>query len=128
MPIKIAIADDSDAIRSALRMIIDSTTDWELCGEAADGEAAVFLAQRVKPELMVLDLSMPVMNGLDAARKIALISPKTRIVMFTAHACEQLARDAESIGIRAVIPKNEKDTVERLVSTLRQEAEISLAA
>lgn len=128
MPIKIAIADDSDAIRSALRMIIESTTDWELCGEAADGEAAVFLAQRAKPELMVLDLSMPGMNGLDAARKIAVISPKTRIVMFTAHACEQLSRDAESVGIRAVIPKNGKGTVELLISTLRLAAEIPLAA
>lgn len=128
MPIKIAIADDSAAIRSTLRMIIESNTDWDLCGEAPDGEAAVFLAQRFKPDLMILDLSMPVMNGLDAARKIACISPATRMVLFTAHACEQLSRDADSVGIRAVIAKNGKDTVERLISTLRHEAGTPVAA
>src|SRR5215469_13863101 len=109
-------------------MVIESTTDWELCGEAPDGGAAVFLARRFQPDLMVLDLSMPVMNGLEAARKIAVISPKTRVVLFTAHACDQLSRDADGVGIRAVVAKNGNGTVERLISTLRQEAGIPLAA
>ncbi len=80
MPMKIAIADDSPAIREALRSFIQSKTDWQVCGEAEDGEAAVALTQRLHPDLLVLDLSMPVMNGFEAARKIVRIAPSIRIV------------------------------------------------
>lgn len=89
MSLKIAIADDSPAIRSAIRSFIESNTEWQVCGEARDGQAALFVVQRHKPDFLVLDLSMPVMNGLEAARKIAVISPKTRIVLFTGHARDQ---------------------------------------
>jgi len=71
---------------------------------------------------LVLDLSMPVMNGLDAARKIALVSPKTRIVLFTGYASEHLLTEARSAGIRAVIRKDEDSSVARLISALREAA------
>lgn len=116
---RIAIADDSAAIRSALHEIISSNTDWDICGEAENGQAAVFLVQRFKPDLLILDLSMPVMNGLDAARRIAVISPKTRIVLFTGHASEQVVMEAKNVGIHSVIPKDGSATLKRLIATLR---------
>ena len=119
MPIKIAIADDSPVIRRALRLFIQSSTDWQICGEAENGAEAVALVERTHPDLLVLDLSMPVMNGLDAARRILPISPGTAIVLFTAHASEQLHTEAKSIGIRAVVPKDGKTSMDALVAALR---------
>src|ERR1700758_183726 len=75
IPTKIAIADDSPVIRRALRLFLQSSTDWQICGEVENGAAAVALVERLHPDLLILDLSMPVMNGLDAARKILSISP-----------------------------------------------------
>src|ERR1700739_335186 len=71
-------------------------------------------------ELLILDPSMPVMNGLDAVRKIMSISPGTGIVLFTAHASEQLLTEAKNIGIRAVIPKDGKTSMDDLVAALRE--------
>ena len=91
-----------------------------MCGEAKDGIGAVILSARLTPELLVLDLSMPVMNGLDAARKIAMVSPRTEIVLFTAHVSEQLVREATSVGIRAVLQKDGLASLEHLLAILRE--------
>ena len=79
---------------------------------------AVALVEHLHPDLLILDLSMPVMNGLEAARKILPISPRIGIVLFTAHASEQLLTEAKSIGIRAVVPKGET-SMDNLVAELR---------
>ncbi|HWZ79249.1 MAG TPA: response regulator transcription factor [Candidatus Sulfotelmatobacter sp.] len=122
MPLQIAIADDSAAIRSALRTYIESHTDWQVCGEAEDGQSAVFIVQHLQPHVLILDLSMPVLNGLEAARQIAVISPKTRIVLFTAHTGERVQREAKKVGIRSVIAKDGDATLQRLVITVRDTA------
>ena len=124
MPTKIAIADDSPIIRHFLRLFIQSSTDWQVCGEAEDGEAAVALVERSHPDLLILDFSMPVMNGFDAARKILPISPRIGIVLFTAHASEQLITEAKGIGITAVIPKDGA-SMDDLVAALRESLEKS---
>ena len=128
MSIKVLIVDDSLAIRQAVRSCIESNTDWQVCGEAEDGKAAIDLVRRLNPDLLVLDLSMPVMNGLEAAREIAAIAPKTRIVLFTAHDCEQLLRDAQNVGIKAVLPKDGADALGRLLCALREATNEPLAA
>ena len=120
MRTKIAIADDSPIIRHFLRLFIQSSTDWQICGEVENGEAAVALVERSHPDLLILDLSMPVMNGLEAARKILPISPRIGIVLFTAHASEQLITEAKRIGIRAVIPKDGATSMDDLVAALRE--------
>jgi two-component system chemotaxis response regulator CheY len=79
MPISIGIVDDSPAIRKVLREFFETKTNWQIRGEAENGEAAVELVQQVHPDLLVLDLSMPVMNGLDAARKIKVVSPEQEL-------------------------------------------------
>ena len=128
MSIKVAIADDSASIRLTVRRFISAKTGWEICGEAENGEAALFLVQRHKPDVLILDLAMPVMNGLDAAWWIRIISPKTRIVLFTGHACEQVLREAKNVGIRAVIAKDRDAALQRLIATLREETDSFQAA
>jgi CheY-like chemotaxis protein len=120
MPTKIAIVDDHPTIRKVIRSFIQSNTDWEVCGEAGDGEAAITVAVRLNPDLIVLDLSMPVMNGLDAARAIASVCPNSQMVLFTAHSNNQLMLEAERVGIRAVLPKDGSNSLDQLLSVLRQ--------
>lgn len=119
MPTKIAIVDDSSTIRKIIRAFIESHTDWKICGEAGDGETAISLVERLKPDLVVLDLSMPVKNGLDAARTISKLSPSSAMVLFTAHASNQLAVESKRVGIGAVIAKDGNSSLEELVRVLR---------
>ncbi|HTC55440.1 MAG TPA: response regulator transcription factor [Candidatus Sulfotelmatobacter sp.] len=107
MAFKILIADDNSAIRRLLRFFIEHTTDWQICGEAENGRIAIDKVAELKPHAVVLDLSMPVMNGLDAAREITRIAPDVQIVMFTMHVSEQLRQDARAAGIKEVISKSD---------------------
>lgn len=118
MPVKIAIVDDSPTIRQALRSFLQSNINWEICGEAENGKAAVELVQRLNPDLLVLDLSMPVMNGFDAAREITAVLPNVGIVMFTAHATQQLLNEAKNVGVKAVVPKD--GSLQLLLTKLRE--------
>ena len=118
MPLTLAIVDDSSKIRHTLRTFFQLNTDWKICGEAENGAAAIELVQRLRPDLVVLDLSMPVMNGLEAARTMAVISPKTGIVLFTAHTSQQLIAEAEDVGIRAVVQKDGRCSLQLLLKTL----------
>ena len=117
---KIAIVDDNCAIRKTLRTGIETHTDWEICGEAENGEAAVALVQATKPDLVVLDLSMPLLNGLEAARQVRAIAPATGMVLFTNYASPELTTLATSVGISAVISKDSTDVVIHLIEALRK--------
>jgi DNA-binding NarL/FixJ family response regulator len=79
----ILIVDDSPVLRKTLRQTLEQGGAWEVCGEAADGREAIKQAQRLKPDLVVLDLSMPVMNGLEAAHELKRLLPSLPLVMFT---------------------------------------------
>ena len=120
MPTTIAIVDDSPAIRKLIRAFIESHTDWQVCGEAEDGDTAIVLAKCLHPDLIVLDLVMPGKNGLDAARTITSESPNSEIVLFTAHTSKQLTIEAKQIGIRMVLSKNSTASLEQLLSILRK--------
>jgi DNA-binding NarL/FixJ family response regulator len=118
MPLRILIVDDSASIRHLLRFFIEHNTDWQVCGEAENGQIAVEKVAKLHPHAVILDLSMPVMNGLEAAREIARIDPNVQMVMFTMHTSEQLRKDAEAAGIKAVISKS--DTIgDHLLASLR---------
>ncbi len=106
MAIKILLVDDNAVVRRALRFSIETQTDWEIAGEAENGKVAVELVQRSSPDVIILDLSMPVMNGLDAARKIRSLAPHSSILLFTLHANPQLVEDARKIGIDEVLSKS----------------------
>ena len=107
MTIRVLIVDDSSVIRRSLRVFIERNTEWQVCGEAENGKIAVQKVQELHPHLVILDLSMPVMNGLEAARQITRIAPTVAMVMFTMHVNPQLRSDAQAVGIQDVVSKSE---------------------
>src|ERR1700680_693831 len=108
-PLRILVADDHDIIRRGLKQLLTSRPGWEVCGEAKTGREAVALAEQLKPEIVVLDISMPELNGLEAARKIHKLFPKTGILILTLHFSDQLLRDIVEAGARAYIMKSDAD-------------------
>jgi DNA-binding NarL/FixJ family response regulator len=86
---------------------VEAETDWEVCGEAENGSVAVEMVRQSAPNAILMDLSMPVMNGLDAAREIHKIVPGLPILLFTLHNSSQLAEEARRAGIKAVLSKSE---------------------
>jgi len=102
---KILIADDHEAVRRGLRSAVVSA-GWELCGEAIHGKDAVEKVQLLNPDLIILDLSMPVMNGLDAAREIRKKAPNVKIVGFTMHESLQVKEQTAMIGFHALAAKS----------------------
>jgi DNA-binding NarL/FixJ family response regulator len=103
----ILIVDDSAPIRRSLRALIERDEDWRICGEAENGEIAVEKVKELQPDIVILDLQMPVMDGLEAGRQIALVAPGTAMVLFTMHSCDQLVRDARAVGIKEVVSKSD---------------------
>jgi len=109
--IRILIADDHELIRRGLVSALSDRQDWSIVAEAADGRQAVELAARLTPEIAVLDLTMPELNGLDATRQIRAASPKTRILIVTAHESEQLIRDVLDAGAMGYVLKSDAGRV-----------------
>jgi len=105
MPARILIADDSTVVRACLYRLLDAHRDWEVCGEAADGEEAVRRAEQLNPDLVIMDFVMPGMNGIDAARHIRENSPDTPILLCTIALSKELIALAHEAGIAGAIPK-----------------------
>lgn len=118
MPVRVLIVDDSAPIRRLVRSYLQNP-ELEICGEADDGTTAVEQVRKLKPDAVVLDLSMPTMNGLDAAERIRAISPRTKIVLYTAHDSSMLRSYANTVGINAVVAKDGKTSLEDLQHALR---------
>lgn len=120
--VRILVADDNPAIRRCLRGLLDHHNDWRVCDEASNGREAVERFQKTKPDLIVIDLQMPEMNGLDAARQIAHQSPGTPILMVTIHMSKQLSEEARKVGIRGTCAKgNINCVVDAVGALLRKE-------
>src|SRR4051794_13976212 len=105
MTIRILVVDDIQGIRRSLRLYLEQEADLEVCGEAENGRSAVDQVLGLRPDVVVMDLSMPVMNGLEAARAIKEVAPDTRILMFTLHTYPQLEAEAKKAGIANVLSK-----------------------
>jgi two-component system, NarL family, invasion response regulator UvrY len=105
MSTSVLIVDDSPVIRQSLRVWLEQRSGLEVCGEAENGAEAVEQVKALTPDLVILDLSMPVMNGLEAARKITSIAPQTAMVLFTMHAGQHLVKEAYRAGIKDVVSK-----------------------
>ena len=119
----ILIGDDNSLIRQTLRRFLEKKDDWKVVGEAADGKQTVAQAQKLKPDLVVLDLAMPVMNGIQAAEELRRILPLLPMVMFTNVATSNLAETALSAGVTAVVPKSEpRMLVNRIYDLLKSAA------
>jgi len=116
VPFSVLIADDNPTVRRSLRTLIEVSTEWKVCGEADNGAVAIEQAVSLNPDVVILDLGMPVMNGLEAARQISHSVPNAALLMFTMHANEHLAKVADSVGIRRVISK--ADGAEDLIEAI----------
>jgi DNA-binding NarL/FixJ family response regulator len=103
----VLIVDDNASIRRALCGLFEGEADFEVCGEAENGKVAVEKAQELSPDLIVLDLSMPVMNGLDAARVLKRLMPTVPLIMFSAFGDGSVRYQARLVGISEVVSKSE---------------------
>ena len=115
----VLIVDDNTLIRTSLRSWIEENADFQVCGEAENGMVAVQKVEEMHPDIVILDLQMPVMDGLEAARKISHIAPDTAMVMFTMHPSKELLKVAQAVGVRDVVSKTDQLS-ERLLVALRQ--------
>src|ERR1700681_2690838 len=107
--LRILIADDHDLMRRGIKGMLQSHAGWEICGEAHTGREAVAKAQELKPDIAILDISMPDLNGVDAARRIRKESPNTEILILSVHYSDQLIRDILEAGVRGYIVKSDSD-------------------
>jgi DNA-binding NarL/FixJ family response regulator len=105
MPVKILVADDHEIVRRGVRQILSCRPEWEVCAEAANGAEALAAVERLKPDVTILDLTMPVMSGLDAAREIARRNLPTRVLIFTMHYSKDLLRLFRDGGVRGYVLK-----------------------
>lgn len=114
MAVRILIVDDHEVVRQGVRTIIErAKRDWEICGEAANGQQAISLAAQLRPDVIVLDLTMPGVSGFDAAARIFELGVRSAILIFTMHESDQLADDARRVGASGFVAKS--DAVRHLV-------------
>lgn len=104
--IKLLIADDHSVVRDGLRMLFKSNPQFAIVGEAVDGEEAVRLTQSKKPDVTILDISMPGLNGIDAAKKIKQIAPETKILILTVHQNQEYIFEMIVAGANGYVLKN----------------------
>ena len=105
--LKLLIADDHELIRDGLRARLESVPGWTVCGEAGDGAIAVELARKLRPDVAVLDVSMPQLNGVEAARQIRKASPTTEVLILTMADSASLLREVLEAGARGFILKTD---------------------
>lgn len=110
--------DDNPAIRRIFRNILEFNAGWTVCGEAVDGRDGVEKAKLLHPDLIVLDLSMPVMNGLEAARILHQIMPQVPVILCSLHTDRALEKEARGVGVTAVFSKAEN--MQTLISKARE--------
>lgn len=114
---RILIADDHEIVRHGIRALIESHPGWEVCAEAVDGREAVEKTRELRPDLALIDVSMPNLNGLDAARQIVQSFPHTRVLILTMHESEQIVREVLEVGARGFLLKS--DAARDLVSAIQ---------
>lgn len=120
--LRILIADDHEVARGGIRALLESHPGWEVCAEAKDGREAVELASELNPDLILLDIGMPNLNGLEAARQILAVSPDVAILILTMHDSDQVVREVLRAGARGFLLKSDagRDLVAAVDALQRQ--------
>lgn len=102
----VLIVDDHEIVRQGVRRILETQDDWEVCGEASNGQEALRLNKELKPDAIIMDVTMPVMNGLEATRKITKTSPDSKVLIFTMHEPLNLLPIIRRTGAKGVLAKS----------------------
>jgi DNA-binding NarL/FixJ family response regulator len=117
MSVTVVVADDHPVVRQGLRMLLERER-FEILGEASDGLEAIALAERFHPDVIVLDLAMPTLDGIGAVREIVKASPRTRVLMLTMHTEEHLILEALRAGVKGCVSKTQ--AAEHLIEAIRE--------
>jgi two-component system, NarL family, response regulator NreC len=115
--LRILLADDHKVVRHGTRALLSKIPEWEIIGEVDNGRDAVAQTEKLKPDIVILDIGMPQLNGLDATRQIKKISPQTEVLIFTAHEAEEIVHDVFDSGARSYIMKT--DAADHLIEALK---------
>jgi DNA-binding NarL/FixJ family response regulator len=108
---RILIADDNEMVRRSLKTILSEHADWAVCGEAKDGREAIDMPVQLKPDLILLDVAMPILNGLHACVEILKSMPLVPVVLYTLYKTDQMELEGKKAGARRVISKSENADV-----------------
>ncbi len=114
---RVLVVDDHAFIRRGVNSILQAFPEWELCGEAENGQEAVQLADKLKPEVIIMDVSMPVLNGIEATKIISKAHPEIKIVLLTLHDSAELLRSGFRAGAKGYLLKS--DAEQELLKALR---------
>ncbi len=109
MPVRILIADDHGIVRKGLRALLQSKRGWQICAEVSNGREAVEKARSLKPDIAIIDISMPQLNGVEATRQIHKVSPDTQALVLSMHRSERLVREIIEAGARGYLSKDDAD-------------------
>ena len=121
--LRILVADDHELVRRGVRVLLEARPGWRICDEAVEGREAVEKAGRLKPDVVILDIGMPVLNGLEAARQIRKNSPRSEVLILTMHESEQVVREVLTAGARGYVLKSDagRDLVNAVEALSRHE-------
>ena len=108
--LRIMIADDHDLMRRGLKTLLEVQPGWEICAEATKGREAIAKAEQLRPDVVIIDICMPELNGIEATRHIRKISPRTEVLVLSVHHSEHLIREALDAGARGFVVKSDADT------------------
>jgi|KBSSwiStaDraftv2_1062776.scaffolds.fasta_scaffold98747_3 DNA-binding NarL/FixJ family response regulator len=117
--LRILVADDHEIVRKGVRNVIESHPGWEVCAEAADGQSALELAMSERPDIAIIDVSLPILNGVALTRRLKKDSPGVRILLFTMHDDDETVTTALAAGARGYLLKSDSEShLEAAISAL----------
>jgi DNA-binding NarL/FixJ family response regulator len=109
-PIRILLVDDHTIVRTGVKIVLERQPGWEVCGEAATGREGVAAVKNLKPDVVIQDVTLPELGGLEALRQIKKLSPSTEVIIFTAHEMEDLVLQVFDAGARSYLLKTDDST------------------
>src|SRR5580704_2083432 len=120
MAARILVVDDHEVVRQGVRAILQARPDWEICGEAVDGREAIRLANQLQPDVIIMDITMPHLSGLEASQEIAKLQLPSRVLIFTMHESKSLAPSVRRAGAHGYVVKSRAardliDAIDRLL-------------
>jgi DNA-binding NarL/FixJ family response regulator len=117
--LRILLADDHGIVRKGVRDLIEAHPGWEVCGEAADGQSALDVALREKPDVAILDVALPILNGIALTRRLKQECPGTRVLLFTMHDDDETVNSGLAAGARGYVLKSDSERyLEAAISAL----------